>query len=102
MDKNKFKKECHQQLVTYFILVKRQKIDEAMIHRIQGFIKAGVFLKLISSEETLEIMEDAHHEVFGISIEQRKARKDAIKSVLQNDDFSVFDTPAIERLGETY
>lgn len=97
MDKAKFTQECHRQLLEHFALVKIQKVDEAMKHRIQGFINAGEFLNLVTRDEALGIIDEAHHEIFGMTKEQRKARKEALKSVLKSDDFSVFDTPAMSR-----
>lgn len=97
MDKAKFIQECHRQLLEHFALVKIQKVDEAMKHRIQGFINAGEFLNLVTRDEALGIIDAAHHEMFGITKEQRKARKEEIKNSIRDDDFSVFDTPALER-----
>lgn len=101
MDKAKFTQECHRQLLEHFALVKIQKVDEAMKHRIQGFINAGEFLNIVNRDEALGIIDEAHHEIFGMTKEQRKARKEALKSVLKSDDFSVFDTPALERLNKS-
>jgi hypothetical protein len=98
MDKAKFTQECHRQLLEHFTLVKIQKVDEAMKHRIQGFINAGEFLNLVTRDEAIGIIDAAHHEIFGITKEQRKARKEKIKNSIKGDDFSVFDAPAIERL----
>ena len=69
-----------------------------MKHRIQGFINAGEFLTLVTRDEAIGIIDDAHHQIFGITKEQRKARKEAIKSGIKSDDFSVFDEPAVDRL----
>ena len=100
MDKAKFTQECHRQLLEHFALVKIQKVDEAMKHRIQGFINAGEFLNLVTRDEALGIIDAAHHEIFGITKEQRKARKEEIQNSIKDDDFSVFDEPAIDRLNK--
>lgn len=97
MDKAKFTQECHRQLLEHFALVKIQKVDEAMKHRIQGFINAGEFLNLVTRDEAISIIDTAHHEIFGMTKEQRKARREAIKLSIRGDDFSIFDAPAIDR-----
>jgi len=99
VDINSFKQECYQQLLTHFRLVKAQKLDEAMKHRVQGFINAGEFLNILTREQAIQIIDVAHLEVFGITKEQRKSRKKSIKSILKGEDESYFDIPAIERVG---
>ena len=74
------------------------KVDDALKHRIQGFINAGEFLNLLSREEAISIINKAHIAVFGITKEQRKAHSEAIKAVIKGGDDSVFDIPAVERL----
>jgi hypothetical protein len=98
MDKAKFTQECHRQLLEHFALVKIQKVDEAMKHRIQGFINAGEFLNLVTRDEAIGIIDAAHHEIFGMTKEQRKARREAVKLSIREDDFSIFDAPAIYRV----
>lgn len=98
MNKAKFTQECHRQLLEHFALVKIQKVDDVMMHRIQGFINAGEFLNLVTRDEAISLIDVAHHEVFGITKEQRKTRKEEIKNSIKADDFSVFEIPAIERL----
>jgi hypothetical protein len=96
MEQDNFKRECHRQLLEHFNLVKKQKVDDAMKHRIQGFINAGEFLSVITRNEAIAIIDDAHLEVFGITNEQRKARNDKLKLMLKGDD-STFDIPAVIR-----
>ncbi len=98
MDKELYIQECYRQLISHFALVKKQKVDEAMQHRIQGFINAGEFLGLFSRDEAIKVIDDAHFKIFGITKEQRKARNSQIKSARGDDDYSIFDTPAIDRI----
>lgn len=97
MDKESYKYECYRQLLTHFELVKKQQVDEDMKHRIQGFINAGEFLNLVTRDEAIKVIDDAHFKVFGISKEQRKAQREEIKLAIKNYDESFFDVPAIER-----
>lgn len=68
----------------------------------QGFINAGEFLAVITRAEAIELMDEAHFSVFGVTNDQRKARKAAfteLKTAVNNDsENSFFDIPAIERL----
>ena len=95
MNKELYIQECHKQLFTHFELVKKQKVDETMKYRIQGFMNAGEFLGLFTRDEAIKVIDDAHFEVFGITKEQRKAHKDNMKSAIKNHDDSFFDVPAI-------
>jgi HD-GYP domain-containing protein (c-di-GMP phosphodiesterase class II) len=97
MEQDNFKQECHRQLLEHFNLVKKQKVDDAMKHRIQGFINAGEFLNIVTREQAIQIIDIAHLEVFGVTKEQRKAHKDIVKAVINGKDNSVFDIPAINR-----
>jgi len=101
MEQDNFNKECHRQLLEHFNLVKTQRTDDAMKHRIQGFINAGEFLNIVTREEAIQIIDVAHLEAFGVTKEQRKNRKTSIKSALKGEDESYFDIPAIERMDIT-
>jgi len=69
---------------------------------VQGFINAGEFLQVITRVETIQLMDDVHLSVFGVTNEQRKARKAEIKAVKSNREANLLDIPAIERLGNNY
>jgi hypothetical protein len=99
MEQENFKRECHRQLLEHFNLVKKQKVDDAMKHRIQGFINAGEFLNIVTREQAIQLIDIAHLEVFGVTKEQRKSRKTSMKSALKGEDENYFDIPAIERMG---
>jgi len=45
-------------------------------------------------------MAEAHFSVFGMTNEQRKTRKAEIKAVRSDQEASIFDIPAVERLGK--
>jgi hypothetical protein len=47
--------------------------------REQGFINAGEFLNVITRADAIQLMDDAHLSVFGVTNEQRKERKAEIK-----------------------
>ena len=95
-NKEDFKRECSRQLMGYFQLLHKNKLDTELKHRVQGFINAGEFLEVITRAEAIQLMDDAHLSVFGVTNEQRRIRKAEIKAV--RNDNSIFDIPAIERL----
>jgi len=75
MNKELYIQEFYRQLFTHFELVKKQKVNETMQFRIQGFMNAGKFLALLTRDEAVKVIDDAHFEVFGITKEQRKPIK---------------------------
>ena len=97
MNKEKFTNECIRQLTEYFDLLKQNKINGELRNQIQGFINAGEFMGVINHQEAVQIMDDTHFQVFGMSNFERKAKKDSIKSALKGDDEAFFDIPAINR-----
>ena len=98
IDKVSFKIECTRQLIGYFQLLHKNKLDTELKHRVQGFINAGEFLQVITRSEAIQLMDDAHLSVFGVTNEQRKARKAEIKAGKGDQGASIFDIPAIDRL----
>ena len=79
MDKESFKQACIRQLLTSFELLQKNKLDTGLKHRVQGFINAGEFLNVITRADAIQLMDDAHLSVFGVTNEQRKERKAEIK-----------------------
>ena len=78
----------------------KNKIDNELRQRIQGFISAGEFLGVITRAEAINLMDEAHFSVFGLTNQQRQARKADLKSVKNTQEQSIFDIPAIERLAK--
>ena len=97
IESNNFKSECLRQFIEYFTLLKNNKVDNELKNRLQGFINAGEFLKIISRQEASELMEQAHLTVFKISSQARKQKKELIKSALNDDNSDFFTIPAINR-----
>ncbi len=97
MNKENFERECSRQLIDYFGLLHKNKLDTALKNRVQGFINAGEFLGVITRVEAITLMDEAHFSVFNMTNEQRKTRKAAIKAIRSDTEASIFDIPAIER-----
>jgi hypothetical protein len=65
---------------------------------VQDFFNAGKVVGAITRAEAIYLMDETHFAVFGMTNEQRKTRKAEIKAVRSDQETSIFDIPAIERL----
>lgn len=67
-------------------------------HRLQGFMQAGVYLKIQSLEEQQALIESVHLKVHGKTIAQRS--EELARRGIQTDssiDYSYYDSPAQNR-----
>jgi hypothetical protein len=97
MNKQTFIDSCYTQLISIFKEVKDYKKDDKKKHRLEGYLHAGKALGVISNEEALTLMENAHFEVFGETIESRKSRKANLREAVARGDDGYIDIPAYER-----
>ena len=72
------------------------KLPDIERHRLEGFIQAGVFLKLTTNVEMNSLMESLHFEVFGKTIETRKKENSAIWPDI-SIDYEQYEQPTFER-----
>ena len=98
MTKEEYLSHCYIQLKAIFELAKNNKKDDKQKFRTEGFIHAGKVIGLISNEDALMVMEKAHFDVFGESINLRKNRKENIKNAIAKGDENFINIPAYERL----
>ena len=65
-------------------------------HRLEGFMRAGVFMCVVSSDDMAQLMHSCHFSVFGKTIEQRKSE---LSTKWQDEaiDYSHYEQPAYER-----
>ena len=64
-------------------------------HRLEGFINAGVFMKIASNSELSVLMERTHQSVFGMSIQDRKKKNTRWEESII--DYSSYDLPTYMR-----
>jgi hypothetical protein len=64
-------------------------------YRLEGLITAGITLGVITNEEAQKMLEDAHHQVLGSSIAERKAREKTDWN--EPKDYSDYDSPSFTR-----
>lgn len=97
MDKQDFLTSCYQQLLVIFEKAKSHQKDDKQKHRTEGYIQAGKVMGLISNDEVKNIMDKAHFDVFGESIESRKSKKTSLKEAIARGDDDFINIPAYER-----
>lgn len=97
MNKQEYLNCCYEQLLRIFLLAKNHQKDDKSKFRTEGFIHAGKSLGVISQEDAVKIMEQAHFEVFNESITSRKDRKANLKEAITRGDDSYINIPAYER-----
>jgi hypothetical protein len=97
MNKESFCQYCFKQLLLVFNNSLKGLKDEKLKYRTEGLLQAGQVLGLLSRTEASALMEKAHLQVFGQTIEARKNYKDSVKKALILDDSDFFNIPAIER-----
>jgi hypothetical protein len=97
MNKEMYLNYCYEQLVKIFQLATLHKKDDKQKFRTEGFIHAGKALGVISHDEAVVIMEKAHFDVFGESIDVRRNRKATLKAAIARGDDNYINIPAYER-----
>lgn len=96
MDKEKYLEQIEHRLRLIFQASKEGYKNPAEKHRIEGFMQAGVIVKLVTNAELNTLMEDVHLTVFGKTIKQRKEER----STHFDDeviDYSGYEQPTFER-----
>ncbi len=99
MNKQNFFDFCFRQLVELFKESQQNLQNDPKKHHIEGLLHAGVLMNAFTSGQARLMMEQAHVEVFGETIEERQQNKTALKQAIAdgNDDF--IDIPAFIRKG---
>lgn len=97
MDKSDYLKEVGERLNKVFRASKEgYTIPEIERHRLEGFIQAGVFMKVATQAEMSKLLEDTHYSIFGKTTQERKVEKAASWS-----DFDIryvnYDSPTFLR-----
>ena len=97
MDKNDYLAEVTKRLTKLFRASKEgYKISDMDRHRLEGFIHAGIFMKIATPAEMSQLLENVHYSVFNISIQERKSEKSTNWSDIEID-YDKFDSPTFLR-----
>ena len=97
MNKQQYLQNCYQQLVQVFELATQHKKDDKQKFRTEGFMHAGKALGVISHDDAVAVMEQAHFDVFGETIDDRRNRKATLKEAIKRGDDDFINIPAYER-----
>ena len=97
MDRNEYVVEVTTKLTNLFKASKAgYKLPDIERHRLEGFIQAGVFLKLVTKIEMSGLMDSVHFSVFGKTIAERKTQKRVAWPEI-TIDYDSYDSPTFER-----
>ena len=97
MDKNDYLIEVTTRLTKLFKASKEgYKIPDIDRHRLEGFLHAGIFMKIATPAEMSALMEDVHYSIFGKTIQDRKSKKLANWSDIEID-YEKFESPTFLR-----
>ena len=101
MNNQEYSTYCYSQLVQVFSNTHKWQKDDKLKFRIEGLLQAGKLLGFFSPDDAKELMNKAHIEVFGQTIEERKNHKGQVKKSLVDDDRDFFNISSYERLKES-
>lgn len=97
MDKKDYLAEVSDRLNKMFRASKEgYKIPDIDRHRLEGFIHAGIFMKITTLGEMTNLMEQAHHTVYGKTIEERRSDKSISWPDIEID-YDKYDSPTFLR-----
>lgn len=90
--------EALRDLLSALYGVDDEKSDKYKEHknRLDGFVHAGLHIRLVTKSELQEVVESEHLAAFGITRKQRSVDKKLSVNVPESD-WSAYDAPAIGR-----
>jgi hypothetical protein len=97
MNNEEYSAYCYEQLLQVFTNTNKGQKDDKLQYRTEGLLQAGKLLGLFSREDAAELMDKAHIEVFGQTIDGRKNYKESVKKALIDENSDFFNIPAYER-----
>ena len=96
-DPQDFLKEAEKRLCRmYRGIAAGAERSEAERTTLSGFIQAGIFLRLIKTDEANALVARIHLDIFGQTIEERKRDKDQ-RWIDGQIDYSIYETPTHTR-----
>jgi hypothetical protein len=97
MDKSDYLTEVNNRLNKLFRASKEgYKIPDIDRHRLEGFMQAGIFMKIATPAEMSKLLEEAHYSVFAKTIKERKSEASASWSDIEVN-YDKFDSPTYSR-----
>lgn len=97
MDKSDYLAEISNRLTKLFKASKEgYKIPDIDRHRLEGFMQAGIFVKIATPAEMSKLLEETHYSVFGKAIRDRKSELSATWTDIEVN-YDKFDSPTFLR-----
>ena len=97
MDKNDYLIEINKRLTKLFKASKEgYRILDIDRYRLEGFMQAGIFMKIATPAEMSALMEDVHYSIFGKTTRERRSEKSTTWSDIEID-YDKFDSPTYLR-----
>ena len=97
MNKKRYINEIVRRLTQIYEQIKTgHPADSVNLHRVEGFMNAGVFMGLISNYDLNNLIEQVHQNVFGISVSERR-RQNRYQWPQETTDYSGYESPTYER-----
>ena len=97
MDKQEFIQEVSRQLsILYGVLKEGYEMPDQDRHRTEGFMRAGVFMGLVTNREMNDLVAQVHEDILGETIEERRKRKEGTLGK-ERIDYGPYDVPAYVR-----
>lgn len=99
MNRQAFSDFCFQELLDLFKASQQNQRNERKKHHIEGLLHAGVLMDVFTKGQAQLMMEQAHVEVFGETIEERQQNKTALKQAIAEGNDDYINIPAFIRQG---
>lgn len=97
MNADLFLKEVEKRLTNMFSASKEgYKISVVERHRLEGFMQAGVFMKLTDNSELSKLMDSVHFAIFGKNLQQRQSES-SFQWTETTVDYTQYEQPSYER-----
>ena len=97
VDKNLFLAAVEKRLNRLFERSKRGEKSAKEKAQLEGFMEAGKAMNIITHKEGMELMDKVHIQVFGETMNERKANNGRIRQAIEMNDFDYIEIPAINR-----
>jgi hypothetical protein len=81
MNNQEYSTYCYSQLVQVFSNTHKGQKDDKLKFRTEGLLQAGKLLGFFSPDDAKALMNTAHIEVFGQTIDERKNPKEQVKEI---------------------
>ncbi|MCL6271540.1 hypothetical protein M3P05_16615 [Sansalvadorimonas sp. 2012CJ34-2] len=97
MNEKRFISEVTRRLTRIYEQIKAgQPAETTNLHRVEGFMNAGVFMGVLTNQQLNELIEKVHQDVLGISVSERR-RQNQCHWHHETTDYSSYETPTYER-----